>query len=158
MFIITVLLTGEGSRAVLSFSAAPTVVVDNVKLPLSRRFPTLGEKLAAFFSPNPDTTQALLLCVVSEMLRLVPDPVFVAVNPSVPTPEYSATSIRLFTEAERLAVTEVEAATPWAAHISTRALVPLLIAPIKVYVDPPVSVTDVTAGVVLAKATTTMMS
>ncbi|PYX74137.1 MAG: hypothetical protein DMG72_11025 [Acidobacteria bacterium] len=92
----------------------------------------LGKKLALFFSPNPATTQLLALAVVRAMLRLLPDPVFVAVKPSVPTPEYSATSTRFFARAERFTVTAVEAAALCVAHISTRAPVPLLAAAINV--------------------------
>ena len=131
VFIVTAFVTDEGLAAVLSLTAAPTVVV-SVKLPLSRRFPTPGKKLLPFFSPKPATTQPLALCVVRAMLRMVPDPVFVAVAPNIPTPEYSTTSTRFFTIAERFTVIDVEALARWAAHISTRALVPLLTAAINV--------------------------
>jgi len=130
--VVTAFVTDNGLAAVLSLTAPPTVVPEIVKLPLSRRFPMLGEKLVLFFSANPATTQLLALCVVRAMLRLAPDPVFRAVKPSVTTPEYSATSTRLFAKAERFTVIAVEAAALCAAHFSTRAPEPLLTAAINV--------------------------
>src|SRR5438876_4374122 len=90
VFMVTAFVTGDGMAAVLSFTAAPTVVVA-VKLPLSRRLPVLGEKVVAFFSPNPATTQLLPLRVVSVTVGFAFAELLLVLRPNAPTPEYSAT-------------------------------------------------------------------
>ena len=64
----TALITDDGVAALLSVTAAPTVLPETVRLPLSRKFPVFGENVVLFFSANPATTQLLLFSVLRDTL------------------------------------------------------------------------------------------
>src|SRR6266571_4807446 len=121
---VTAFVTLAGVALVLSVSAPFTQLEPPVVLLTCLRVPVCALKVPVCpLCAKPPTTQLLLSCVVRLTVRALPEPEFVFVRPSAPTPEYCATAHTTSEPAARLTVTVVEApAATFALQISVRAL------------------------------------